>query len=57
MFLYIFLLPIVLGVCYVLPILGTIYAKETPEKWVTYWLLVILSRWTLLPLFGLFVEC
>ena len=43
-------------ICYFLPILGTLYSRNTPKKWITYWLLVLLSRWTLIPCFELLVE-
>lgn len=57
MFLLILLFPINLAMCYLLPMLGTIYARENMAKWICYWLLVLVSKWTIIPALGLFFEC
>ena len=56
MFLYILISIFVFIICYALPLVGTVLSHEQPQKWVAYWLLQIVSAWTLIPLFGFIFE-
>lgn len=52
----IFISPILFLVCYALPLLATFLSRDQPDKWVAFWLLQIVSAWTLIPFLGLFFE-
>ncbi len=57
MFLLILLSPLLLLACWVLPLLGTLFAKQNTEKWVAFWILSIVLSYTLYPLLELVLDC
>lgn len=49
--------PLVLVACWVLPLLGTLFAKQLTSKWVMYWLLSMVLSYTLYPVLEYFLDC
>lgn len=52
----ILLAPLVLALCYLLPLLGTVHATEQPTKWAVYWIVQIAANYTGFQLLSLILE-
>ena len=54
---YILVSLIAVPIIYLLPFIATVLSKENSDKWAAYWLLLLASSWTIIPLLGLYFEC
>lgn len=56
MFVIILLSLLTIPIVYLLPFLATLLSKDSADKWAAYWLLLLASDWTVIPMLGLYFE-